>query len=356
MELQVTQFWTLSCTYVVYRLPEDFLQIQVDSCILAGEPLQNKKLLYRMDCFQSKGWHNVRFCRICRKCSRRRYSIQEEVMELLQLVLQERILTLTMENLDLWSFDLLVVHSIWGFPWYPGAQVQTPRCSKELQRALIPQTSTLHASTQTPLTHFSAVLHSESNVHWGFSYAIALHLPEASVNESGGQVHIIVRSGSVSNTRHCWSGVHICPREQGFWQRALMQANWDGHSASSRHSGWGAGGKRGIVHSTNGSPVAPGGQVHLGWCCWPMQVAVSAHVSSSQTGLQTRLSRSQVSWSAQSSLYWQTPAIHESNGLPWVPTGQRHWATCTWTAHSAPLPHVVDMHGFKQCSLMQALS
>jgi len=57
------------------------------------------------------------------------------------------------------------------------------------------------------------------------------------------------------------------------------------------------------VHSMYALPVVPGGQMHLGWWSLPMQTAVSAHVSLSQTSRHTLFSLSQASSSAQSSLY-----------------------------------------------------
>lgn len=110
------------------------------------------------------------------------------------------------------------------------------------------------------------------------------------------------------------------------------------------------------LHSMYGFPSEPGRQEHVGWWCAAVQMALGAQVSSWQTGLHFRLRRSQASWSAQSSLYWQITPMQDNSGFPWVPRGQTHcgWWPCTW--HSAPLPQEVCKQGFTQLLFMQALS
>jgi len=113
------------------------------------------------------------------------------------------------------------------------------------------------------------------------------------------------------------------------------------------------------VHSMYALPVVPGGQMHLGWWSLPMQTAVSAHVSLSQTSRHTLFSLSQASSSAQSSLYWHTTETQDSRGFPCVPGGHTHCALWAWTWHSAPLPHWLPdpyVQGFKQLPFIQALS
>lgn len=104
--------------------------------------------------------------------------------------------------------------------------------------------------------------------------------------------------------------------------------------------------------------MVPGGQLHTAWWRRPMQVAVTAQVSRSQTGRQTRFRRSQASWSAQSSLYWHTPATHDKKGSPCVPAGQTHCARWACTRHSAPRPQRTApcTHGLRQLPSMHALS
>ena len=85
------------------------------------------------------------------------------------------------------------------------------------------------------------------------------------------------------------------------------------------------------VHSMYALPVVPGGQMHLGWWSLPMQTAVSAHVSLSQTSRHTLFSLSQASSSAQSSLYWHTTETQDSRGFPCVPGGHTHCARWAWT-------------------------
>lgn len=56
---------------------------------------------------------------------------------------------------------------------------------------------------------------------------------------SGGQTHMTVLTGCVSNTWHSWSGEHTAGKLQGFWHVWLMHASWVGHSESFAHSGGG---------------------------------------------------------------------------------------------------------------------
>ena len=164
-----------------------------------------------------------------------------------------------------------------------------------------------------------------------------------SMTVSGGHWQIIVLTGTVLSTRHSCCSLHMLESAHGSWQRALMHASVAGHWLSSVHSGFGFGFLYSInfivitlifvhrvnmiiksskisrhstsstidyqfvryspLHSTCGLPKVPTLQVHRGWCARASQMAPSAQLSSSQAGRQTRLKRSQISWSAQSSLY-----------------------------------------------------
>ena len=65
------------------------------------------------------------------------------------------------------GLNLLFKHCTLGFPVYPIGQVQLDACKRDLQIALAPQGSTLHASLQVPSTHFCGSGQSRSIEHDG---------------------------------------------------------------------------------------------------------------------------------------------------------------------------------------------
>lgn len=166
----------------------------------------------------------------------------------------------------------------------------------------------------------------------------------------------MVFNGSVFKTLHSWLWLQTFFCKQGFSHFELIQVKSFLQSESLLHSTEMTAVST-CLHSKYGFPLNPAKQVQIGWWFLPTQVAFWAQVLSSHTGRQTRLSLSQDSWSAQSSLYWQSTEIHEISGFPCMPCGQTHWALWSWTLHSALRPQLtVVRHGSRHFSLIQALS
>ena len=69
----------------------------------------------------------------------------------------------------------------------------------------------------------------------------ALHSPLGPGTIRAGHMQATDRLGKESVTTHVWLGEQGFPTVHGFWHSSLMQANLDGQSASTLHSGWGPG-------------------------------------------------------------------------------------------------------------------
>jgi len=93
-------------------------------------------------------------------------------------------------------------HCTLGFPVYPIGQVQLDACKRDLQIALAPQGSTLHASLQVPSTHFCGSGQSRSIEHDGVGVTLGLHSPFGPINESSGHTQITVLMGELFSTLH----------------------------------------------------------------------------------------------------------------------------------------------------------
>ena len=64
-----------------------------------------------------------------------------------------------------------------------------------------------------------------------------LHSPPSPTKNPSGHIHAIVRVGKVSCTTHSWPAIHGFATRQGFWQRSLIHACWEGQFSSTLHSG-----------------------------------------------------------------------------------------------------------------------
>ena len=69
----------------------------------------------------------------------------------------------------------------------------------------------------------------------------ALHSPFEPATVFSGHIQATDRLGKLSVTTHVWLVEHGFPTLHGFWHSRRMQANLDGQSTSTLHSGCGSG-------------------------------------------------------------------------------------------------------------------
>lgn len=87
---------------------------------------------------------------------------------------------------------------------YPIGQEQLEACSRDLQIALAPQGSTLHASLQVPEIHLSGSPQSLSTLHEATGVTLGRQSPLGPIKESSGQMQMTVLMGLLFSTLQVW--------------------------------------------------------------------------------------------------------------------------------------------------------
>lgn len=236
-----------------------------------------------------------------------------------------------------------MLHSILGFPMYPGGQVQRDRWSFVSQRALYPHGEALQASIHFPrwqiwlFSHSGSVEHSASG---GERQPVS-----GATRPPSGHTHATARKGRIS------TGLQMRSVSQGFpWHKSTHRAFTHPRGRAQSES---------VVHSSDcwtwmqprvyGSPLWLGRHSHTGRWSLAVQTAPGAQLFSEHAGWQNRLSLLHIWVSSQSSLYWQVPEIQARRGSPCVPGGQRQVATWAITSQTASRPQgLPSAHGSRQ--------
>lgn len=137
-------------------------------------------------------------------------------------------------RLNLFGYCLPVLHSILGFPIYPGGHKHLEMWSADSHSAFNPHGSALHVSTQLPRRQVWLLLQSGSAEHSAFGGD--LHPLSGATRPPSGQMQATARRGNTSTV------LHRSPASQGFprqisVQRPLVHASGELQSESEVHSG-----------------------------------------------------------------------------------------------------------------------
>lgn len=146
-------------------------------------------------------------------------------------------------------------------------------------------------------------------------YLPGLHPISALPTKPGSQVQTNVRSGSESTTEQTACGPHGRVSMHGFLHTLLIQANFDGQSASTVHCGV-------TLESTNrhpvyGSPTCPGKHLHV--ATW---LSTRHWAPGAQSHGSWQRSLIHAKWNGQSWFVVHSGRSQATNGLPRYPSRQ----------------------------------